>query len=137
VVGSTLSSTDGAFRLSDVAPGRYRLGVQRIGYETRSVDIELAPGDVRVLDLQPVSAPIAVEGFVVDARNTPRERARFESEAGVTARVVTAGELKALPGLAEADVLRAVEVLPGVVSTSDFSSAFNVRGGSTDQNLIL
>lgn len=137
VVGSTLSSTDGAFRLSDVAPGRYRLGVQRIGYETRSVDIELAPGDVRVLDLQLVSAPIAVEGFVVDARNTPRERARFESEAGVTARVVTAGELKALPGLAEADVLRAVEVLPGVVSTSDFSSAFNVRGGSTDQNLIL
>jgi hypothetical protein len=34
-------------------------------------------------------------------------------------------------------VLRAVEVLPGVVSTSDFSSAFNVRGGSADQNLIL
>src|SRR5690606_20976694 len=29
------------------------------------------------------------------------------------------------------------EVLPGVVSTSDFSSAFNVRGGSADQNLIL
>src|SRR5690606_32951268 len=40
-------------------------------------------------------------------------------------------------GLAEADVLRAVELLPGVVSTSDFSSAFNVRGGSADQNLIL
>jgi hypothetical protein len=37
----------------------------------------------------------------------------------------------------EADPLRAVEVLPGVVTTSDFSSAFNVRGGSADQNLIL
>ena len=70
-------------------------------------------------------------------RDTQRERTRFETEAGVTTRVITGDEIKILPGLGEADVLRAVEVLPGVVSTSDFSSAFNVRGGSSDQNLIL
>jgi hypothetical protein len=75
--------------------------------------------------------------LVESAVNTRRERARFEADAGTTARVVTSTELKLLPGLAEADVLRAVEVLPGVISTSDFSSAFNVRGGSADQNLIL
>jgi len=33
--------------------------------------------------------------------------------------------------------VRAIEVLPGVVSTSDFSASFHVRGGSQDQNLIL
>ncbi|MFW6331022.1 MAG: TonB-dependent receptor plug domain-containing protein, partial [Gemmatimonadota bacterium] len=46
-------------------------------------------------------------------------------------------QVERLPGLAEADVLRAVEVLPGVISTSDFSASFNVRGGAADQNLIL
>jgi hypothetical protein len=42
-----------------------------------------------------------------------------------------------VPGVAEADVLRAVAILPGVITTSDYSSAYNVRGGSSDQNLIL
>jgi hypothetical protein len=74
---------------------------------------------------------------VTSPRETRRERTRFETEAGVTARVIGGEELKILPGLGEADVMRAVEVLPGVISTSDFSSAFNVRGGSADQNLIL
>jgi hypothetical protein len=66
-----------------------------------------------------------------------RARSRFQQEAGLTVRELSRDELKLIPGLAEADVMRAVEALPGVVSTSDFSSAFNVRGGSADQNLIL
>ena len=37
----------------------------------------------------------------------------------------------------EGDVLKAVLTLPGVKSTGEASGGFNVRGGSTDQNLIL
>ncbi len=37
----------------------------------------------------------------------------------------------------EADVLRVVLTLPGVKSVGESSTGFNVRGGSTDQNLIL
>jgi hypothetical protein len=37
----------------------------------------------------------------------------------------------------EADVLRVVLTLPGVTSVGEGSAGFNVRGGSTDQNLIL
>ena len=39
--------------------------------------------------------------------------------------------------LGEADVLRIVLTLPGVKTTGEVSSGFNVRGGATDQNLIL
>ncbi|HET9949942.1 MAG TPA: TonB-dependent receptor, partial [Longimicrobiales bacterium] len=66
-----------------------------------------------------------------------RDRARFEQLGGATVRELDLPELRAVPGLAEADPVRAIEVLPGVVSTSDFSAAFHVRGGSADQNLIL
>jgi outer membrane cobalamin receptor len=41
------------------------------------------------------------------------------------------------PGLAEADVIKAIQALPGVVASSDFSSKIYVRGGSADQNLFL
>ena len=39
--------------------------------------------------------------------------------------------------LGEADLLRIVLTLPGVKSAGEISSGFNVRGGATDQNLIL
>ena len=39
--------------------------------------------------------------------------------------------------LGEADILRIVMMLPGVKSAGEISSGFNVRGGATDQNLIL
>ncbi len=37
----------------------------------------------------------------------------------------------------EADVLRAILTLPGVTSVGESSTGFNVRGGASDQNLIL
>lgn len=50
---------------------------------------------------------------------------------------VTIQTIKRLPGLAEPDVMRAVQALPGVVSSSDFSTKVYVRGSASDQNLIL
>jgi hypothetical protein len=42
-----------------------------------------------------------------------------------------------VPGLAESDLLRTVQLLPGVVSRNDYSVGLNVRGGDADQNLVL
>jgi len=39
--------------------------------------------------------------------------------------------------MGEADILRILMTLPGVKSVGEVSSGFNVRGGATDQNLIL
>ena len=46
--------------------------------------------------------------------------------------------IKNIPSLmGEVDILRIVMTLPGVTSVGEISSGFNVRGGATDQNLIL
>ncbi|MEQ9441371.1 MAG: TonB-dependent receptor [Cyclobacteriaceae bacterium] len=46
--------------------------------------------------------------------------------------------IKQIPtALGESDVLRVVLTLPGVKSVGEASTGFNVRGGATDQNLIL
>ncbi|HEX6925682.1 MAG TPA: TonB-dependent receptor [Longimicrobiaceae bacterium] len=133
-----LSDQDGYYRVSALPAGVHRVVAERLGYERTVASVSLAPGATARLDLVMQTETVELEGVVVDAiHEANRERARFETDAGVTARVIGGEELKALPGLGEADVMRAVEVLPGVVSTSDFSSAFNVRGGSADQNLIL
>ena len=51
--------------------------------------------------------------------------------------VVSAKSIKRMPGLAEADVIKSIQALPGVVASSDFSSKIYVRGGAADQNLFL
>jgi hypothetical protein len=51
---------------------------------------------------------------------------------------LSAKAIRAIPALmGEVDVIKAVQLLPGVQSTSEGSSGFSVRGGGHDQNLIL
>jgi len=46
--------------------------------------------------------------------------------------------IKAIPAfMGEVDIIKAIQLLPGVMSTSEGASGFSVRGGSPDQNLIL
>ena len=86
-----------------------------------NVDSLLAGGDNnKVTELKKV---------VVQLRKRPK-RKPGES-------VVTAKSIKRMPGLAEADVIKSVQALPGVVASSDFSSKIYVRGGAADQNLFL
>ena len=51
---------------------------------------------------------------------------------------MTAAEIKKMPALmGEVDILKGMTMLAGVQTVSELSSGFNVRGGNTDQNLIL
>jgi len=137
-VRTVLTDRAGAFRMPSLPAGDYRLRTQRLGFVPDERDVRLVAGETRSVEIILRGDTLVLEGIVAEARReTDRERSRFETEPGVTARVVEARTLRVLPGLGEADVLRAIELLPGVISTSDFSSSYNVRGGSADQNLIL
>jgi len=86
-----------------------------------NVDDLLAGGDnAKVTELKKV---------VVQLRRRPK-RKPGES-------VVSAKSIKRMPSLAEADVIKSIQALPGVVASSDFSSKIYVRGGAADQNLFL
>ncbi|MEN3324604.1 TonB-dependent receptor [Mariniflexile soesokkakense] len=51
---------------------------------------------------------------------------------------LTASSIKEIPVvLGEADIIKAITLLPGVTNAGEGASGFNVRGGSVDQNLIL
>lgn len=95
-----------------------------ISDSTSDVDVEklLASGGAnsKVTELKKV---------VVQLRRRPK-RKPGES-------VVSAKSIKRMPGLAEADVIKSIQALPGVVASSDFSSKIYVRGGAADQNLFL
>lgn len=126
----------GYFAFRDVAAGAYALAFRLIGYAPGREDVTVAAGRRTEIEVSLAVEPLALEGIVVDAERS-RVRTRFQENAGTTVQDIGKQAIKSVPGVAEADPLRAVEVLPGVTTVSDISPAFNVRGGSADQNLIL
>ena len=126
----------GYFAFANLEPGRYVLSLVRIGLADYSQEVEAGTGDATDIEVVMRTEALQLEGLVVEAERS-RARARFEEAAGITVQDLGQRELKAIPGIVESDPLRAIEVLPGVTTVSDFSGAFNVRGGSADQNLIL
>ena len=126
----------GLFRILEVAPGPYTVRVEGLGYTGSSEEIVVGSAETVELDLRLERSAIRLEGISVEAERS-RARARFDQVGGVTIRELSLADIRTVPGLAEPDPVRALEVLPGVVSTSDFSASFHVRGGSHDQNLIL
>ena len=66
------------------------------------------------------------------------ERQLFEQAPAIGRISMGADEVKAAPRFfSEADLLRTVQLLPGVEARNDFSAGMNVRGGEADQNLVL
>jgi hypothetical protein len=66
------------------------------------------------------------------------ERQIFEQAPAVGRISLGVDEIKAAPRFfSEADLLRTVQLLPGVEAKNDFSAGMNVRGGESDQNLVL
>ena len=72
------------------------------------------------------------------AEETRPERLDFDLKPNVGTLSVTGRDMSAASHfVAQADLLRAVQLLPGVEALNDYNSGFNVRGGDADQNLIL
>src|SRR5256885_6802297 len=66
------------------------------------------------------------------------ERQLLETRPNVSTLSVSARDLGSAPRFfAEADVLRSLQLMPGVEARNDYTAGMNVRGGEADQNLVL
>jgi hypothetical protein len=86
-----------------------------------------------MLDIVVKEKVFALSGIVVTADNTNKLR---NNKIGVEK--VRMDKIKNVPMVfGESDVVKIILTLPGVKSVGEASSGFNVRGGATDQNLVL
>ncbi|MCS7162406.1 MAG: TonB-dependent receptor [Bacteroidia bacterium] len=127
----TLTNPYGYYALR-LPAGRYRIVAQFVGYRSDTLQIELRSNTKKDFLL----LEEGVELSAVEIVETYEQR-RFES-AAMSQNRLEVQQLKKLPAFfGEVDVLRSLSFLPGVATAGDGSSAFFVRGGSPDQNLVL
>ncbi len=130
-----LTDDKGHFMFADVAAGTYTVRARQVGLRVTERSVVVQPAAVtRIVVL--VQGGAVTLGTVNTKARTP-ERERFELSPRVGVIALTPSSVKDVPALGEPDVLRTVQLMPGVNARNDFSSGYNVRGGESDQNLIL
>ncbi|MEM7107870.1 MAG: TonB-dependent receptor [Bacteroidota bacterium] len=120
------------FYALNLLPGEYTLTFSSIGYQSVTQKVSLVNDLELNMDL-PVEITqmdeIVISEEAIDANVTDIKMSRNE---------INVKQVKRLPALfGEPDIIKTIQMLPGVASAGEGTSAFFVRGGSADQNLIL
>lgn len=137
--GSTVSSfftavvsNEYGFYSLTLPRGAYHLEISTVGMATVARDVQLDSNIV--LDVAMTAAAADLQEVTVRATTTGRSLK--SPQMGMER--MTMSEIKNIPVIfGEKDVLKTIQLLPGIKSAGDGNAGFYVRGGGSDQNLIL
>lgn len=131
VKGGTTTNVYGYYSIS-LPAGSYTLTYSFVGYYTQTVPVELNGN--KVLNINLVNEQINLQEVVVSGEREDRN----VEDVQMSVNKVNMVEVKKMPQLmGEVDIIRSIQLLPGVTSVGEGATGFNVRGGNVDQNLIL
>jgi len=115
-----------------IPKGDYTLIYTYIGYETTSKQVSLHKN--QVIDI--MLAPSNTLKEVVIGSNRPNNDQVLSPEMGVEK--LNMAQINSVPVVfGEKDILKTITLMPGVKSGGEGNTGFYVRGGASDQNLIL
>jgi hypothetical protein len=127
----TSTNLYGFYSLS-LPPGTYEASIQYIGYQTRTIKVALTKDLTINIELDENSTTLD-EVTVLARRLDENVRSVEMSVAQLDMK-----DVRKMPALlGEVDIIRSLTLLPGISTIGEASNGFNVRGGNTDQNLIL
>lgn len=125
-----LSDDYGQFKVL-LNEGRHSFSVRALGYLTKRMSINVKSDTTIYVFLEQVSTQL--EQVVI---SSDRGSDNINKPVGIAQ--LNTKVLKRIPAaFGETDVLRGLQMLPGVSTVGEASNGINVRGGTTDQNLIL
>ena len=123
---------NGYYVIQDISPGDYVLMVSYVGFSLRKEKLTITEGESIKLNIALLEEVVELSQVEVTAEQLQRKVNIQPSKINLSPRM-----MKAAPALAEPDLFRTIQALPGVLTTSEFSTGLVIRGGNTDQNLIL
>lgn len=115
-----------------VPSGTYDVQFSFVGFKTQTVSLALTQNETKNIELAneaTVIQEVVVTDKPLDANVVDVQMSRH---------TIDIAQTRKLPALfGEVDIIKNVQMLPGVVTAGEGTSSFYVRGGSADQNLIL
>lgn len=123
----------GLFLINSIpANKKYTVVVSYVGYDTKILVAEIKPDKVN--DVEVKLKPLSIELQAVEKIG---EKIIEKNTTDIGLERISIRQVENLPKGVETDVMRSLQYLPGVRSTGDVSAKYYVRGGTSDQNLVL
>lgn len=127
----TVSNSYGYYSLPLIR-GNYKVSCRFIGYESKIVDLILDGS--KKLDFELTEKSIELGNIVVTAEKPDRNVTSLD----MGSIKMQPKQIENIPVIfGERDILKIIQLTPGVKSAGEGNTGFNVRGGGVDQNLIL
>jgi len=141
LIGATVSATElktgtaanayGFYSLS-LPKGEYTIVVNYLGYQPITKKVSVTENST--IDFELTESTQTLQEIVITAKQPDENIKKVQ----MSVNELDIKTIKKIPAfLGEVDVIRSIQMLPGVSTVGDGASGFNVRGGSVDQNLIL
>ena len=128
----TTTNLHGFYTLPRVPPGEHSLKCSHVSYEATSEVVTPSAHQALRIDLHLTQRAVEAAGVVVVAAGD-----QGLQQKSISKLEISAARIDQIPQVVEADLLRSLQTLPGIVPVSDYSSAPYIRGGTPDQNLYL
>lgn len=130
-VGTTTDER-GHYELS-LQEGSYAIKYSFVGYITELREVNIA-NSVKTIDVMMKTDSKMLDEVIISSKG----RDANVKELQMSIQNIDMIQIRKIPSLmGEVDVIKSIQLLPGVHAASEGSSGFSVRGGSPDQNLIL
>lgn len=129
------ASTDanGFFLIPQIpANHQYTLLLSYVGYSTKKISFVVQPNKVTHIDIK-----LSPSGVQLETIEKVGHRIIEENATDIGLQRLSIKDLERLPQGVELDVFRSLQAQPGVQTTGDVSSRYYVRGGASNQNLVL
>lgn len=123
----------GYYYLSNIPANKtYTLVVSYIGYEKKKISVRILPNKITEVNVELLSG-----GLELQTVEKIGKKIIEKNETDIGLQRISIKDLEILPKGVETDVFRSLQYLPGVQSTGDVSARYYVRGGESNQNLVL
>jgi len=132
----TVSNVDGYYALTSIPRGNYKIKVMFTGFKGFEKEVKIYDKyqNIRLdIKLEEETYEIDEVEIEVDAE----ESSEMVKNIRVSTLKINPRKLKTNVSFIQPDLFRVLKTLPGVISTSDYSTGLFVRGGQDDHNLIL
>uniref|UniRef100_UPI00404A1F7F TonB-dependent receptor n=2 Tax=Gelidibacter sp. TaxID=2018083 RepID=UPI00404A1F7F len=113
--------------------GTYTVVISYMGYESLTQEVQLNTDQTLNFDLS--ESTTALGEIVIVAEESEQVSIKAPQ---MSVSKMNAATIKQIPAvLGEVDIIKSLQMLPGVSNNGEGSAGFNVRGGAADQNLVL
>ena len=113
--------------------GQYTLNISYMGFS--EINREITLNTDQKFDFEIAEYSMALDEVVVAAEEPERAILRKPEMSVSKLNIKTVKQMPVVLG--EVDIIKSIQLLPGVTNNGEGSSGFNVRGGAADQNLVM